>query len=448
MVLGGDDPLPQLNVRETKMAPLHLSIEEVTNVIKDLDCNKAVGPDMVHNRLIVSAQPLIAEPLTILFNKSLENGVFPDVWKVAHVIPIYKQKGNRSSCKNYRPISLLSCVGKILEKCVQKHLVKFLKDHNIITPSQSGFTNGDSTIYQLLNIYDDILNALDKDIPTQVVFFDISKAFDRVWHRGLLHKLHAIGIRDSLLNWFENYLTNRTQAVVVKGSKSSFLTVSAGVPQGSVLGPTLFLLYINDLNNGIESTTKLFADDTSIYLSLADELNRTRILNTDLETINIWAKTWKVSFNSQKTELLNICKRNTIMDNQLIFDDSVLQPSTFHKHLGLTLQGNCKWDSHVISLVARCQTLVACLKSYKYRLNRKSLEIMYKSFVLPHFDYADVVWDNLTQMQIENLEQIQLDALQTIVGTVRGTSHEKIYKESGFVPLKLRRDRHKLIMFF
>ena len=182
MVLGGDDPLPQLNVRETKMAPLHLSIEEVTNVIKDLDCNKAVGPDMVHNRLIVSAQPLIAEPLTILFNKSLENGVFPDVWKVAHVIPIYKQKGNRSSCKNYRPISLLSCVGKILEKCVQKHLVKFLKDHNIITPSQSGFTNGDSTIYQLLNIYDDILNALDKDIPTQVVFFDISKAFDRVWH--------------------------------------------------------------------------------------------------------------------------------------------------------------------------------------------------------------------------------------------------------------------------
>ena len=211
---------------------------------------------------------------------------------------------------------------------------------------------------------------------------------------------------------------------------------------------TLFLLYINDLNNGIESTTKLFADDTSIYLSLADELKRTRILNTDLETINIWAKTWKVSFNSQKTELLNICKRNTIMDNQLIFDDSVLQPSTFHKHLGLTLQGNCKWDSHVISLVARCQTLVACLKSYKYRLNRKSLEIMYKSFVLPHFDYADVVWDNLTQMQIENLEQIQLDALRTIVGTVRGTSHEKIYKESGFVPLKLRRDRHKLIMFF
>ena len=137
-------------------------------------------------------------------------------------------------CKNYRPISLLRCVGKLLEKCVQKHLLIFLEDQNVITVSQSGFTRGDSTIYQLLNIYDDFVKALDEKVSTQAIFFDVSKAFDRVWHRGLIHKLEAIGIRGSLLLWFRDYLTDRKQAVVVKGSKSTFLNISAGVPQGSI----------------------------------------------------------------------------------------------------------------------------------------------------------------------------------------------------------------------
>ena len=185
-----------------------------------------------------------------------------------------------------------------------------------------------------------------------------------------------------------------------------------------------------------------------MYLSLNDDLDRTRILNSDMTKISTWAQKWKVNFNCQKTKLFNVCKRNVILDNQLIFDNSILQPSFSHKHLGLTLQGNCKWDSHVSSLVTKCRPLVSCLKSIKYRFNRKSLEIMYKSFILPHFDYADVIWDNLTQIQIDDLEQRQLEALRTIIGTVRGTSHEIIYKESGFIPLKVRRERHKLILFF
>ena len=170
---------------------------------------------MVHNRLLIAACQIIAQPLTSLFNKSLENGLFPESWKRANVIPIYKQKGEKSSYKNYRPISLLSCVGKLLEKCVQKHLVNFLNENNIITASQSGFTSGDSTTYQLLSISDDFLSALDRSTSTQAIFFDISKAFDKVWHRGLIHKLNGVGIRGSLLAWFDNYLKNRTQAVVI-----------------------------------------------------------------------------------------------------------------------------------------------------------------------------------------------------------------------------------------
>ena len=243
-------------------------------------------------------------------------------------------------------------------------------------------------------------------------------------------------------------MSDRKQAVVIKGSKSEYLNIKAGVPQGSVLGPILFLIYINDIQYGIQSKIKLFADDTSIYLSLNDDNVRSQILNYDLEQISLWAKAWKVNFNCQKTELLNINRRNVALGPPLSFDSSLLISNPFHKHLGLIIQGDCKWNLHINSLIARCSILVACLKSYKYRLSRKSLEVMYKSFVIPHFDYADVIWDNCTQKESEHLENLQLDALRTICGTVRGTSHEKIYKETGFITLKERRKRNKLLLYF
>ena len=446
-ITGEDDPLPNTGQSQTLLPPFQLTVEEVTSVLKKLDTSKAVGPDLVHNKILVAAYPLIAEPLTILFNRSLLDGIFPAVWKKAHITPVYK-KGSRSHCTNYRPISLLSCVGKVLEKCVKSHVVEFLDEHKIITVAQSGFTQGDSTIYQLLSIYDDFLKSLDKNIKTQAIFFDISKAFDRVWHKGLLYKLSTIGINDQLLRWFKSYLSDRKQAVVVNGSCSDFLTVSAGVPQGSVLGPLLFLIYINDINEGIVSTTKLFADDTSMYLSVNDDETRSETLNLDLNKIQLWANKWKVTFNGQKTELVNICRQNAIPTNQLVFEGTILEANFTHKHLGLTIQGNCKWNNHIENIIIKTRMLVSCLKSYKYRLSRKSLEIMYKSYVLPHFDYADIIWDNCTQYQSDQLEQIQIEALRTIIGTVKGTSHEKLYKETGFIPLKLRRERHKLLIYF
>ena len=446
-IVADNDPLPNVNLLDTHLLPFNITIEEVTLIIKSLDTSKAIGPDLIHNKLLIVACPIIAKPLTSLFNRSLAEGTFPDVWKTAHVTPIFK-KGDKSLCSNYRPISLLSCVGKVLERCVKNHLVDYLNQNKIISSSQSGFTYGDSTTYQLLNIYDDFAKSVDSYIKTQAVFFDISKAFDRVWHRGLLHKLNAIGITGPLYSWFKSYLADRKQAVVVKGSKSNYLQIKAGVPQGSVLGPILFLIYINDIQNEIQSKIKLFADDTSIYLSLDDDNIRSQILNSDLEQISLWARTWKVNFNRQKTELLNVNRRNVIMGPPLSFESSLLISNPSHKHLGLIIQGDCKWNLHINSLIARCSTLVACLKSYKYRLSRKSLEIMYKSYIIPHFDYADVVWDNCTKQESEQLEQLQLDALRTICGTVRGTSHEEIYKETGFITLKERRKRHKLLLYF
>ncbi|WP_419611672.1 reverse transcriptase domain-containing protein [Thiolapillus sp.] len=440
-----DDTPPDLPRLDCQINDITLSVSEVSNAIQNLDKGKATGPDQVHNRLLIASAAIIIEPLSKLFNRSLRENKFPAIWKVAHVTPLHK-KGPKELCNNYRPISLLSCVGKLLERCVHKRVYNYLQYNNIITQSQSGFIPGDSTVNQLLCIYNDLCTSFDRGITTQAVYLDISKAFDRVWHKGLLSKLEAVGIRGNLLNWFCDYLSSRMQATVIKGDKSDLKEVPAGVPQGSVLGPLLFLIYINDIVNNIRSVIKLFADDTSLSLALNNPDLRAEILNYDLEKISTWAKKWKVKFNQEKTELLNFT-RGIQPNQQLVFDSTLLNNTTHHKHLGVVLQNNCRWDEHIRSISNKTNMLISCLRSYKYKISRMALETMYKSFIMPHFDYADIIWDNCTETQSNMLENLHLEAIRIIIGGVRGTSHQKLYEESGFCTLKERRRRHKLLMF-
>ena len=441
-----NEDFPRGNEFQGSIDDLIITQDAVLSTLKHLDNKKAVGPDLVHNKILTAASEAICAPLTGLFNRSLREAKFPSVWKTAHVTPIYK-KGDKQSCGNYRPISLLSCIGKVLEKCVQQHVLTYLVDNNLLTDAQSGFIPKDSTVFQLTCIYDDFCKFLDTKTTAQAVFFDISKAFDKVWHRALLYKMSALGIQGRLLDWFKDYLTNRKQAVVIKGSTSTYRPVSAGVPQGSVLGPVLFLIYINDIVRDIQSSVKLFADDTSMYLGLENTNERTNILNSDLDKINKWAKTWKVKFNQTKTKLMTISNIREPNTQPLIFGNDILDEIDSHKHLGVIIQKDCKWDLHIKSILSKCRILIGCLRSFKYRLSRRSLQTMYKSFIMPHFDFSDVIWDNCTNEQADALETLHLDALRTIIGTVRGTSHHKLYKESGFTSLKERRKRHKIILY-
>ena len=293
-----------------------LSQQEVQDILLSIDVSKANGPDDVSNRLLKMTAIEISKPLTEIFNTSLQHSYFPLSWKEATVCPIHK-KGSRSECSNYRPVALLSCIAKVFEKCTFKYVFNFFRDNNILTKLQSGFMPGDSTGYQLISLYNVIAKALDEGEEVRAVFCDVSKAFDKVWHKGLIYKLKLYGIRGNLLNWFTSYLENRSQRVVIQGTRSTTKYIEAGVPQGSVLGPLLFLVYINDIVENINCNIRLFADDTSIYITVDNPTTTANTLNTDLNTISKWAEKWQVNFNPKKMNVYFSLGNNTQVQKYL-----------------------------------------------------------------------------------------------------------------------------------
>ena len=234
--------------------------------------------------------------LELIFKSCIESRKFPIEWKKANVVTVHKQN-NKQLIKNYRPILLLPVCGKILERIIYNKMFEFFSENELISHNQSGFKLGDSCINQLLCTAHDIYQSLDDGLETRGVFLDISKAFDKVWHKGLLFKLKQNGISGNLLNVITDFLYQRKQRVVLNGQHSSWTNIEAGVPQGSILGPLFFLIYINDLSDGLTSNPKLFADDTSLF-SVIHNINSTaNDLNSDLMKISNWAFQWKMIFN-------------------------------------------------------------------------------------------------------------------------------------------------------
>ena len=288
---------------DKRLTNITVTDNEILSLIRGLNPSKAHGCDDVSARMITICGDSLVLPLTLIFNNILKTGIYPNSWKLANITPIHK-KGDKQLIQNYRPISLLSLFGKIFEKIIFNQLYNYLVTNNLITSNQSGFRPGDSTVNQLLHFVNDIHKSSDLygSLETRAVFLDISKAFDKVWHKGLIFKLKQNGISGPLLNVLTNYLSNRMQRVVVNGSQSNFLPIESGVPQGSVLGPLLFLVFINDLQKNIQSKIKFFADDTMLFSTVHDPDISASDLNHDLQVISKWAFQWKLSFNPDPTK--------------------------------------------------------------------------------------------------------------------------------------------------
>ena len=288
----------------------------VRKVVMNLDLSKASGPDCIPVVLLKNCEPELSYILAELFSKCLKESCFLDCWKVSSVVPVFKNVGERSTAKNYRPVSLLSVVSKVFEKLVNNRIVDHLEKCGLFSDFQYGFRSSRSTADLLTVVSDGIAWAFNRSWATRAVALDMSKVFDRVWHAGLLHKLKSYGISGQIFSLISSFLSNRRLRVVLDGNSSQEYSVNAGVPQGSILGPTLFLLYINDLPYDVICDIAICADDPTLYSrcdrasDLWQQLELASELESDLRDTVDWGKKWLVHFNAGKTQLVSFDRSN------------------------------------------------------------------------------------------------------------------------------------------
>ena len=339
--------LPPLHVCHSTLLNIALSEEDVLKTLRTLNVSKATGPGNVSNMLLKNTSASIVTPLTKLFRHSLDLGQFPSQWKNANVTPVFK-KNNKQDKNNYRPISLLPNLGKVFERVVFNHLYKYCQDNNLLTWRNSGYKPLDSSINQLIFISHKIYKSLEKGEDVCFVSLDASSAFDRVWHEGLFFKLKRKGICGKLFDWFKSYLTDRFQKVVIKGQFSKLVNLLAGVPQGSILGPLLFLIYIDDIIDDIEIDILLFADDTSLLETISNPLLSFEKINRDLTKLYLWSNQWLVTFNPTKTAYI-IFSKKLVKQNypDLYLNGEKLKQVLTHKQLGVTFNSAMTFDNHI-----------------------------------------------------------------------------------------------------
>ena len=441
-----------------------ISDEKILRIIRSLNPNKAHGWDEISVRMIKLSDAALVTPLKMIFSNCLRRGVFPEIWKRANVVPVHK-KHEKNLKGNYRPISLLPIFGKILEKLMYDSIYSHLVSYDLLNPNQSGFRPGDSTINQLISITHTIFKAFDCNPPLDVrsVYLDISKAFDRVWHDGLMYKLKRCGVSGQLLVLIQSFLKDRKQRTVLNGKNSNWGDISAGVPQGSILGPLFFLVYINDLSADLKCNVKLFADDTSLFTVVEDPNTAASDMNHDLDRIKQWAYDWRMSFNpdplKQAVEIRFTRRKSDIDHPVILFNNTPVKKVDEHKHLGIILDSKLTFSAHIKAVISKTRKGIGMLKYLSSYLPRHTLNELYKLYVRPHLDYGDVIYhipgkmcdfsQNITLSSLmEKLESVQYSAALAVTGTWRGSSREKLYAELGWESLNLRRWSRRLILFY
>ena len=369
--------------------------------------SKACGPDMLAPRVLQELAPSIAPFLTELFNRSYRAGVMPEDWRDANVVSAYK-KGKKTLAVNYRPISLTCICCKLFEHVMVHHIMGHAGKHNILYALQHGFRGKLSCETQLIEFCHDLVVNCHEGHQTDALVMDFSKAFDKVGHERLLEKVTRYGVTGRTHRWIQNFLSNRKQRVVLDGEQSDTVPVTSGVPQGSVLGPCLFLLYINDLAQGLDSTVRLFADDTIAYMVIDNSSDGSR-LQQDLDRLAHWEDVWQMQFHPEKCQVLRVSKKtkaNTISHSYTLHGHT-LEVVDNVKYLGVTLSGDLKWNKHVSNIVKKANSTLAMLKR-NVRIPSKTVKsAAYTALVRPHLEYCSSVWDPSTKCLKDQIEKVQ-----------------------------------------
>ena len=403
------------------LSEVNITARDVGKLIDALDTTKSTGPDNIPSIVLKKICPEVAPILAKLFNRCLREKHFPDSWKISNVCPVYKNSGDQSSPSQYRPISLLSIISKLLESIINKRIMHHLLVNSLLSDQQYGFRSCRSTADVLTVITHRVSEALDNGHMTKSIALDISKAFDKVWHKGLLHKLLGYGINGNVFGLIKSFLSNRYLRVVVDGQKSETFSINAGVPQGSILGPTLFLLYINDLPNKIIRTwIDIYADDTSLYGSTSkvrDEETLCGDLSSDLKCIVSWGKEWLVTFNASKTKLMSFHHRRTFVDSPSVeMNDIVLNETPcLDRFLGLKITPDLKWNSYITSVSTRAGKMVGSFYRSREYFTQSAILYLYKSQIRPTMEYCCHIWAGASLVSLSCLDKIQ-NRLRPLVG--------------------------------
>lgn len=393
------------------------SESEIKNLIMDLKIKKSPGLDNIKSETLKEIANEILVPLKYLINKSFETGIFPNVLKIGVIKPIYKS-GNKLKVENYRPITLISSIAKLFEKIIKERLQVFLKKYNILSDKQFGFRIGKSTQDAIAYLLHKIYEKMDMSKPALCVFLDLAKAFDTVCHKKLIGKLECIGIRGNVLNLLKSYLSDRVQYVKIGQSISSPMKVRYGVPQGTVLGPVLFIIYLNNLLN-LPSTGEMvsFADDTAILYS-AETWDELKVkAEADLENIKNWFDYNILTLNCNKTKYLPFCSYASGLPNMgslNINQNNCVEEGDSVKYLGIIIDKHLRWDLQIKHASSKVRYLLGTFKYLKKFLNKEHLKIVYQSLVEPHFSYGIIGWGGLTKTHVTKLEILQKRFLKII----------------------------------
>ena len=416
-------PLPNINLPHsfsmTPVTPL-----EVARLINRLKPKTSQGYDHISPKFLKTNDVAICDPLAYIANISFQTGIFPQNMKIAKVVPIYKNK-DMKLFQNYRPVSLLPCFSKILERLTYNRLYSYLMANKILIPEQYGFQANKSTDMAILELQNLIVSHISNNKISVGLFLDLSKAFDTLDHDILLKKLFHYGIRGVTLDWFRSYLTNRMQFISYKSESSPNLPITCGVPQGSILGPLLFLLYINDISS-ITSSSKaiLFADDTNLIFHDSTATSLEEKTNKEIASIFQWFNANKLSLNTEKTKFIIFRSphKTSPSINKIAINGKIIERVKSIKFLGVHIDEFLSWETHIDLKNNQVTKNLAVINRIKHNLHSKTLKILYNSLIYPHFTYGVVAWGNTCRKALKRMHLLQKRAVR-IVSKSRYNAH-------------------------
>jgi ribonuclease P/MRP protein subunit RPP40 len=440
-----DEELPEVETRFNHdsccmLENIDSTEKMVGNRLKKLKAGKAPGIDGIVPKVIVECADVLCKPLWIIYKLSLQTGKVPVEWTRANVTVIFK-KGSKEVAGNYRPVSLMTHVCKVLEALVKDVIIAHLQIYNLINDSQHGFVRGKSCLTNLLGFFEDITALVDKGEPVDVIYLDFQKAFDKVPHRRLMKKVYAMDIGGEIYNWIEDWLNDRKQRVCLAGSSLGWAYVSSGVPQGSILGPLLFLIYINDIDNGMASKILKFADDTKLFRQVGTAEDIANLRN-DLEKLVGRSKEWLMLFNVEKCKVMHIGFGNRRA--KYMMDGVQLQEVHEEMDLGVLVQDNLKCAQQCARVVAKANKVLGVIRRTLKNFSSNVVMKLYKCLIRPGLEYTVQAWRPYLQKDIDLIEGVQRRVTKLVVRMKR-MSYEERLKFLDMTTLETRRIRGDLI---